>query len=675
MLRSAVLLLVLFSTLLYAKNESIYAPQHSAFKDSISKWGSSNILTPEFEKLFVRQKGNSKNYSIHTPTSVWIKQSVSNSSTKELEAIIYMETPYMDSIYFYVVQDSQIIDSSVFIEANSQTNNFIYPSHSFNLKPNKKKIVYIRFTDRVSVPLILQVKTMENFVKDALSMSYFVAIYYGIAIALVLYTIILFFIVKKRVYVYYALYVCAMTFFQMLLDGTAQMYVIKDVTPDIADKLMFSMVCVLSIFLTFFSKELLQIKANSSLSRVFDSFISIFVVEIVTLFLLPNIFFTSKITAFTFIALTAPLLIAGFKSLKIMGSTAVYFLLAFIPFIIGGSLLALRFVGVIPPSFITENAVQIGSALEFIFFTLALSNQVTLLKRQSNEAIQKESKQTQKLSLLSESLNRFIPHKFLAHLGLNDITRTTLGDCVERTMTIMFADIRDFTTLSETLSPAENFRFLNSYLSRMEPYIRKNNGFIDKYVGDAIMAIFDSEDDAVLAGIEMLNGLKTYNKHRANSNYPPINIGIGINTGKLMLGIIGGEERMESTVISDAVNLASRIENITKEYLAPLLISDSTFNALKEKHKFLTRYIDNVQVKGKVNQTLIVEVFNSDSAIIRAQKLKSSEKFEEAVILYFDSCYESSLQCFEEVLKMAPDDQIARLYLKRCRNKIAMGAR
>lgn len=671
MFQKILLIAVLFSLAVFANEEHLYTPNHSAFIDSTSKWNAKDIFSKEFEAKFKRQEHQSRNYSIHTPQSVWIKQSISNSSNKKIDAVVVMETPYMDSVFFYVYDDTTLIDTGTFIEANSKSNIFIHPKMKIALEPFEKRIVYIRFTDRVSVPLILKIKTMDHFLKDAMANSYFVAIYYGIAIALVLYTIILFFIVRKKVYVYYALYVLAMTFFQMLLDGTAQMYLIRNVSPDIADKLMFSSVCVLSICLTFFSKELLQIHTHRTLSKVFDNFVSIFVVEIVTLFLLPNIYFTSKITAFTFIALTIPLLIAGFKSIRTVRSTAIYFLVAFIPFIIGGSLLALRFVGILPPSFLTENAVQIGTAIEFLFFTLALSNQVTLLKKQSSEAIQKENKQTQKLSLLSESLNRFIPHKFLSHLGLNDITRTTLGDCVERTMTIMFADIRDFTTLSETLSPAENFRFLNSYLSRMEPYIRKNNGFIDKYVGDAIMAIFDNEDDAVLAGIEMLNGLKTYNKHRANSNYPPVHIGIGINTGKLMLGIIGGEERMESTVISDAVNLASRIESITKMYNAPLLISDSTFNALKEKHKFLTRYIDNVQVKGKVNQTLIVEVFNSDSAIIRAQKLKSSEKFEEAVILYFDECYDESMLCFEEVLRMAPDDQIARLYLKRCRNRIA----
>ena len=169
-------------------------------------------------------------------------------------------------------------------------------------------------------------------------------------------------------------------------------------------------------------------------------------------------------------------------------------------------------------------------------------------------------------SELTDAYGRFVPHQFLNLLGYESIIDVNLGDQVQQEMSVLFADIRDFTTLSETMTPQENFNFINAYLSRMEPAITSNNGFIDKYIGDAIMALFsDFADDAVKAGIAMLNILTNYNEDRQRVGYIPIQIGIGINSGSLMLGTVGGKSRMDSTVISDAVNLASHIEGLTKD--------------------------------------------------------------------------------------------------------------
>jgi class 3 adenylate cyclase len=133
-------------------------------------------------------------------------------------------------------------------------------------------------------------------------------------------------------------------------------------------------------------------------------------------------------------------------------------------------------------------------------------------------------------------------------------------------MSILFSDIRSFTTLSESMMPDENFAFINAYLERMGPVIRDHNGFIDKYIGDAIMALFKNADDALRAGLAMLDTLDQFNAGRRAAGQQPIAIGIGINTGSLMLGTIGERHRMDGTVISDAVNLAARVESLTKDY-------------------------------------------------------------------------------------------------------------
>jgi class 3 adenylate cyclase len=171
------------------------------------------------------------------------------------------------------------------------------------------------------------------------------------------------------------------------------------------------------------------------------------------------------------------------------------------------------------------------------------------------------------------SIERFVPHAFLQLIGKPSIMEVELGDNAHREMTILFSDIRDFTPLSEAMTPDENFSFINSYLEKMGPIIRDHNGFIDKYIGDAIMALFESPDDAVRASLAMVDALERFNRHWHAAGHAPVVSGIGINTGSLMLGTIGEQNRMDGTVISDAVNLASRIESLTKVYKVGVLIS------------------------------------------------------------------------------------------------------
>jgi PAS domain S-box-containing protein len=272
-------------------------------------------------------------------------------------------------------------------------------------------------------------------------------------------------------------------------------------------------------------------------------------------------------------------------------------------------------------------------------------------------------------SELTDAYGRFVPHQFLNLLGYESIIDVNLGDQVQQEMSVLFADIRDFTTLSETMTPQENFNFINAYLSRMEPAITSNNGFIDKYIGDAIMALFsDFADDAVKAGIAMLNILTNYNQDRQRVSYVPIQIGIGINSGSLMLGTVGGKSRMDSTVISDAVNLASRIEGLTKYYSVPLLISHQTLERLRNPADYAIRIVDKVQVKGKSQYVVVYEVFDADPPEIRSAKLENLPVYTEAMSLCERKQFREAGKLFEECLRTNPCDQVARIYLKRCRD-------
>lgn len=283
----------------------------------------------------------------------------------------------------------------------------------------------------------------------------------------------------------------------------------------------------------------------------------------------------------------------------------------------------------------------------------------------------------QTLSLLQQTemaYGRLIPRQLLTLLEIDSIVDVKLGDQVERKLTIMFSDIRNFAPLSESMTPGENFEFINSYLSQMEPVIGKHRGIIDKYMGDAIMALFPhSADDALTGAIAMLEKLNHYNAGRERAGYLPIQIGIGLNTGMVMIGTVGGANRMDSTVIGDPVNLTSRIEETTKTYHAPLLISQNTLYDLADPSKYDIRFLDRIRVKGKTQPLSIYEVFDNNPTDLKNAKRASKPEFEEAIAYYHLKKIPHSIELLTHCVEIAPNDIPARIYLARCEDYLATG--
>jgi adenylate cyclase len=272
-----------------------------------------------------------------------------------------------------------------------------------------------------------------------------------------------------------------------------------------------------------------------------------------------------------------------------------------------------------------------------------------------------------RLKLLEQALIHYSPHELLALLGRGSVADVTLGSHVERFMSILFADIRDFTALSEAMTPQQTFDMINSYLTSMSPVISVHHGIIDKYIGDAIMALFpDSADNAVQASLSLLARLNEYNAGRARAGYPVIQLGIGVNTGILMLGMIGSQNRMEGTVISEAVNIAARLESLTRDYGATLLISEHTLYGLVDPGHFDVRYLGRVRVRGKSRGESIYEVFNSDEPAVRQGKIDTLRDFDEAIAYYQLKQVGRALPMLKRIVRKYPGDIPAGIYLARC---------
>ncbi|APH43324.1 7TM diverse intracellular signaling [Leptospira interrogans serovar Copenhageni/Icterohaemorrhagiae] len=324
---------------------------------------------------------------------------------------------------------------------------------------------------------------------------------------------------------------------------------------------------------------------------------------------------------------------------------------------------------------------QFAYFLFVVALTTILANRFISLYRQSEDLNIELSQQKLELARLKNAIFRFVPVQFLNVLGKNSAVEVNLGDSVLKEMSVLFTDIRSFTTISEQMTPEENFRFINDYLASMEPVVQRHEGFVDKFIGDGILALFSgdgeitrshqtSADKAILAAIEMKKKVQTINAQAKDSHFRGLKIGIGINTGNLMLGTVGSRSRLDTTVIGDTVNVASRLESLTNLYRADILITKSTLSAMTIADNLAIREIDSVVVKGKTDPIIIYEIYEADEPLIRKLKDATLSLITRGIILYKVADFQEALINFEQALKIFPEDIVPILYRKRCQEYI-----
>ena len=248
--------------------------------------------------------------------------------------------------------------------------------------------------------------------------------------------------------------------------------------------------------------------------------------------------------------------------------------------------------------------VPVVSKDEVGYLTSSFNSMIGSIK-ESNQQLKENAENlaalNAKLMEMMKSSTRFVPDQFLQSLGKNDITDVQLGDATLKSMTVFFMDIRNFTSMSEKMNAQDNLIFLNSLLESILPTIERNRGFIDKYVGDAIMALFPYRpDDAVLAAVGMREQLAIFNEGRGSRGDAAVDLGIGINSGELILGTIGSPNRIDTTVIGNTVNVASRMESLTKTYNVPIVLPEQVFNDLEPatRRDLAVRDLGPAKIKG-----------------------------------------------------------------------------
>lgn len=306
--------------------------------------------------------------------------------------------------------------------------------------------------------------------------------------------------------------------------------------------------------------------------------------------------------------------------------------------------------------------------------------EVRLVKTGDNELLSivrdiTERKQAEAtLQRLKDAFARFFPAEYLQFLRKDSVIEVQLGDYVSKTMAVMFSDIRSFTTLSENMTPQENFNFVNAYLKRVSPEIRNHYGIIVKFLGDGMMAVFpEGADDAVKAGIAKQKRVQEFNKERQAKGDLPLQVGIGIHVGHMMLGMVGEDNRIQGDAFSDNVNLTARLEGLTKFYGVSMLISGQTLENLSNPEQYQIRFLDRPIVKGRNEAIAIYEVLDAEVEEICNLKLQTQANFEQGVSYYHERALTDAKACFEQVLAVNPLDQTAELYLERVKDLLEHG--
>ena len=326
-----------------------------------------------------------------------------------------------------------------------------------------------------------------------------------------------------------------------------------------------------------------------------------------------------------------------------------------------------------------------GASLNYYGFLGWVFVVVVLIARRFLLAQREAERLNDELREQKDAFHRFVPTQFLEHLGKKSAMDIRAGDSAEYRMSVLFCDIRSFTSISEAMSADQVFRFLNIYLDVMEPAIEKHRGFVDKYMGDAILALFSSisdasnpretlnvsADNALRAALEMKRTMAVFPGHdefaalNVGNNFPP-RFGVGINTGGLIMGTLGSKGRIDTTVIGDTVNVAARLESLTRYYGNGILISEDTRNELIAPENFQIREVDRVVLKGKTNSMNLYEVFDDLDEPSIARRNSTRSYLEEGRALLYNRQFEEARRVFTRALHLDEADRVLRMYIRRC---------
>ncbi|MEE2730887.1 MAG: 7TM diverse intracellular signaling domain-containing protein [Pseudomonadota bacterium] len=543
------------------------------------------------------------------------------------------------------------------------------------LPAEQTRTVYLKVTTNGTLQLPMTLWSMDAYLESEHHDTLMEGMFYGILVIMLFYNGFIYWSVKDHSYLYYVCYLVCVLGFSLSIKGVGYEYLWPDYPLwNNKSNLIFATVGIWFVLL--FAQSFLKTaeytpRIHTAIRVLLYSGASC-TISLVGL----SHYHAAAILAVQCSASIIVVIVAASLSLKRGFTAARYYLLAWLSVLVSILLWILNSANVLSSYWAGAYLYQIGITLQVLLFSFALADRINLMRSEREAALKLQLDHSRKLVSMSEMFERFVPKQFLNKIARSGIENIELGRADVAEVSILFADVRGFTAMSEALQPQELLNFLNAYLERIDKVIHDHDGFIDKFIGDGVMALFENEKsqvgalNAVNAAIRMQKAVELYNDHRANCGYPPIRIGIGVNTGEVVYGTVGSHDRMDSTVLGDNVNVAARLQDLTKVLRARVVISDHTLDMVGKGHGLIVREVGDVRVRGRREPVHIFEVLNADSELDKAAKLHTLNDYRLAYDNYRNGRYKEAERLWLDCLDINPTDTVVQYLIEQCRTNM-----
>ena len=643
-------------------------------------WGFADFLEAEPAISFSRSDDGALTFG-YVNASYWLRLRLANPDTVNRRWILELSglSRAVDRIEAYIPDRNGKFrkhlsgDSVPFRKRTIQHHSVLF---GVDLPASEQRTVYLKVTTNGSLQLPMTLWEADAYIASEHHDTLLEGMFYGVLVIMLFYNGFIYWSVKDHSYLFYVCYLVCVLGFALSIKGVGFEYFWPE-HPQWNNKsnLVFAMVGV--FFVLLFARSFLKTAIYTP--RIHKTIGFLLATGLLSVFgvLLLSHYHAASILSAQYAASVLVVIAAASLALKRGFTAARYYLLAWLSVLLSILLWILNSANVITSYWVGGYLFQIGTALQVLLFSFALADRINLLRSEREEALRLQLAHSRRLVSMAEMFERFVPKQFLTKIARSGIENIELGRADVAEVSILFADIRGFTAMSESLQPQELLNFLNAYLQRIDKVIHDHDGFIDKFVGDGVMALFENEQssvgalNAVQAAIHMQKTVDLYNQHRANSGYPPIRIGVGVNTGEVVYGTVGSQDRMDSTVLGDNVNVAARLQDLTKVLQARVVISEHTLEVVGKGQGLIVREVGDVRVRGRREPVHIYEVLNADTEQDKAAKLHTLSEYRLAYDNYRSGRWQEAEALWCHCLELHPTDTVVQYLIEQCRAKLS----
>ncbi|PIU00696.1 MAG: hypothetical protein COT74_03255 [Bdellovibrionales bacterium CG10_big_fil_rev_8_21_14_0_10_45_34] len=561
-----------------------------------------------------------ENYSLgYFSGTVWLALEF-DSSIESGEKVLTVNYPLIDYLDLTIFEDGvEILASQTgalrpLSSRPIQSTVFAFP---VNLKPDKHYRMVLKAQSQTAMSFPIDLNSKREFLVAEKARDFKFGAYSGIILFIVIVNFLLYFVFFEKSLIVYCLAVFSYHGFAVLsLFGYPTVYLWPDNFWLIERQVALSECLAVALSLMFALKYLRLKRHSEFLHKVFLTCIGTSIFLAVLAIWIPGQITLMLAAGISVLAASLSIWTGSVLAIKRKSRMGLFYLVGWTVLCLTTMLFLAQYLGLVAENIVTVNAIFVGGVFEASILAYGLGDRfrriiTEKIASQQNALTRLRAARARQEEILNQT-KKFVPSGLVELLGKSDITSINLGSVESLERTVLFLDIRNFTSVAELMKPTELYQFLLHYLAKISPIVDKYHGFIDKFIGDGILAIFETPEDCMSCALDILKGLEELNRSGLINGLAKVQVGFGIHTGVVAAGVIGNPMRLEATVVGDTVNVAARLESTTKEYGCEILISKETYLRAPESLLDLIRFVDVIQLKGKSKTTEIYQLIDPD---------------------------------------------------------------